>query len=278
MILANLSQEIITTIMADINAVMPNYQVLVASQRLLVGAAEEIQRTPGVPKEVFERAVLRMDNAGTLIDIFLDLLLCKISFTSDFLGVTSAPVDLFRILANRNMAVDTPYHTGEQILQLELLRRLLDQIRCSCVPDDGGPEPSLEGILTPKNPVKTKTAAAPPPMATAPPPTTMTPPPSTLRKTPAEKEAEADTLADPSSAQKSSAQAEPLIEPSLASQDRVNSDTPIDPLIPRKSPTQSDPDPASIASNADLPHSRTVKSQREIWHFPEAKKNRRPKA
>ncbi len=122
-------QRIIDTILADINAVMPNYQILVSSYRLLVGAAEEIQRTPGVPREFFERAVLRMDNAGTLIDIFLDLLLCKISFSSDFLSVTCAPVDLFRLLATCNPASDTPHRTGEQILQLELLRRALDKYR-----------------------------------------------------------------------------------------------------------------------------------------------------
>jgi hypothetical protein len=122
-------QRIIDTILADINAVMPNYQILVSSYRLLVGAAEEIQRTPGVPRELFERAVLRMDNAGTLIDIFLDLLLCKISFSSDFLSVTCAPVDLFRLLATCNPACDTPQRTGEQILQLEVLRRALDKYR-----------------------------------------------------------------------------------------------------------------------------------------------------
>lgn len=108
---------------------MPNYQVLVSSYRLLVGAAEEISRTPGVPKEIFERAVLRMDNAGTLIDIFLDLLLCKISFSSDFLSVTCAPVDLFRLLATNNPNCDTPHRTGEQILQLELIRRTLEKYR-----------------------------------------------------------------------------------------------------------------------------------------------------
>lgn len=128
-------QRIIDTILADINAVMPNYQVLVSSQRLLVGAAEEISRTPGVPKEIFERAVLRMDNAGTLIDIFLDLLLCKISFSSDFLSVTCAPVDLFRLLTTNNPLCDTPQRTGEQILQLELIRRTLEKYRDSIKPD-----------------------------------------------------------------------------------------------------------------------------------------------
>jgi hypothetical protein len=116
---------------------MPNYQILVSSYRLLVGAAEEIQRTPGAPRELFERAVLRMDNAGTLIDILQDLLLCKISFSSDFLNVTCAPVDLFRLLATCNPACDTPHRTGEQILQLEVLRRALEKYRQGAAPPPG---------------------------------------------------------------------------------------------------------------------------------------------
>jgi hypothetical protein len=134
-------QRIIDTILADINGVMPNYQVLVSSQRLLVGAAEEISRTPGVPKEIFERAVLRMDNAGTLIDIFLDLLLCKISFSSDFLSVTCAPVDLFRLLTTNNPICDTPQRTGEQILQLELIRRTLEKYRDGLKPPQATSKP-----------------------------------------------------------------------------------------------------------------------------------------
>ncbi len=127
-------QRIIDTILADINAVMPNYQILVSSYRLLVGSAEEIQRTPGAPRELFERAILRMDNAGTLIDILQDLLLCKISFSSEFLNVTCAPVDLFRLLATCDPACDTPHRTGEQILQLEVLRRALEKYRQGTAP------------------------------------------------------------------------------------------------------------------------------------------------
>ena len=67
-------QPIIDLILADINAVIPNLSSLVASYRLLVGASEEIHRTPEVCPEVFERAVRRADNAGTIIDLFLELL------------------------------------------------------------------------------------------------------------------------------------------------------------------------------------------------------------
>lgn len=121
-----------------------------------------------------------MDNAGTLIDIFLDLLLCKISFTSDFLGVTCAPVDLFRLLANRNPAKDTPFRTGEQILQLEVLRRALEEKAKSNRPPmpSGPPLEPLEGVIPPKPP----TNPPPAPQPTNPPPHRWQFPPPTNRK------------------------------------------------------------------------------------------------
>ena len=130
-------QPIIDLILADINAIVPNFSSLVSSYRLLVGASEEIHRTPEVCPEVFERAVRRADNAGTIIDILLELLCCKIAFSSDFLQISCAPVDLFRLLANRTIGTDTPFHTAEQVVEMEALRRILD--RChpqdSCLPD-----------------------------------------------------------------------------------------------------------------------------------------------
>jgi len=129
-------QPIIDLILADINAVIPNLSSLVASYRLLVGASEEIHRTPEICPEVFERAVRRADNAGTLIDTFLELLYCKIAFSSEFLKISCAPVDLFRLLANRNTATDNPFHTAEQVVEMEVLRRILErcQHQNSCLP------------------------------------------------------------------------------------------------------------------------------------------------
>ncbi len=129
-------QPIIDLILADINAVIPNLSSLVASYRLLVGASEEIHRTAEVCPEVFERAVQRADNAGTLIDVFLELLCCKIAFSSEFLKISCAPVDLFRLLANPNTATDIPPRTAEQVLEMEALRRILDKChpRDSCLP------------------------------------------------------------------------------------------------------------------------------------------------
>jgi hypothetical protein len=120
---------IIDTIMADIDAIMPNFSTLVSSYRLLVGATEEIQRQRVIPEDIYWRAVQRFDNAGTLIDILLELLCCKISFSAEFLTVTCAPVDIFRLLVNPEEATDTPFRTAEEILQLEALRRIVAKTR-----------------------------------------------------------------------------------------------------------------------------------------------------
>jgi hypothetical protein len=129
-------QPIIDLILADINAVIPNFTSMVSSYRLLVGAAEEISRTPNVCPDVFERSVRRFDNAGTLIDVFLELLCCKIVFSSEFLQVSCAPVDLFRLISNPSAATDTPFHTAEQVIGLELLRKVLEKCQgnYSCLP------------------------------------------------------------------------------------------------------------------------------------------------
>jgi hypothetical protein len=120
---------IIDTIMTDINAIIPNFSSLVSSYRLLVGATEEIEKQKKIPEDIYWRAVDRFDNAGTLIDIMLELLCCKISFSAEFLTVTCAPVDIFRLLVNPEQATDTPFHTAEEILQLEALRRLVNKTR-----------------------------------------------------------------------------------------------------------------------------------------------------
>lgn len=136
---------IINAILGDINAVIPNFSSLVSSYRLLVGAAEEIQRTPGVPFEIYERAVIRYDRAGTLIDILLELLCCKIAFSSQFLAVTCAPIDIFSLLSDCG-TVEDPCRTAEQIIILEALRQALGRPCCSCF----GPPP--EGITSPRPP------------------------------------------------------------------------------------------------------------------------------
>jgi hypothetical protein len=147
-------QPIIDLILADINAVIPNLSSLVASYRLLVGASEEIHRTPEICPDVFERAVRRADNAGTLIDIFLELLCCKVAFSSDFLKISCAPVDLFRLLANKSSTTDVPFHTAEQVVEMEALRRVLEccHHKGSCLPDKEVLCPKPEGPSGPPSP------------------------------------------------------------------------------------------------------------------------------
>lgn len=131
------ASPIIDTILSDVNAIIPNFSSLVSSYRLLVGAAEEIHRIPTVCPDVFERAVRRFDNAGTLIDILLDLLCCKIYFSSEFLSIICGPIDLFRLFANRCDPCDESHQTADQIITLEALRRILyNCINNCCFPNN----------------------------------------------------------------------------------------------------------------------------------------------
>ncbi|MBP2651568.1 MAG: hypothetical protein H6Q74_2393 [Firmicutes bacterium] len=116
-------KTVIDTLLADINAVVPNFSSLVSSYRLLVGSAEEIHRTPGVSPDIVVRAIERYDRTGVLIDIIIDLLFCKVSFISDLLSVTGGPIDLIRLLSNRIDVADTPNQVAEDVILLEVLRR-----------------------------------------------------------------------------------------------------------------------------------------------------------
>lgn len=149
---------IIDLILADVNAVLPNFNSLVSSYRLLVGAAEEIIRTPNVCPDVFERAVRRYDNAGMLLDVLLELLCCKIVFSSELLRVTCGPVDLVRFLVTCLDGQDVPCRTAEEVVGLAALRRMQgcfcgDQY---CLPD----RPVV--CPTPPQPPPTTPPASPP--------------------------------------------------------------------------------------------------------------------
>lgn len=128
---------LIDLILADVNAVLPNFNGLVSSYRLLVGAAEEIRRTRDVCPDVFERAVRRFDNAGNLIDVLLELLCCKIVFSSELLKVTCGPVDLVRYLLTCLDGEDTPCRSAESVVGLAALKKLQDSFCCEhyCLPD-----------------------------------------------------------------------------------------------------------------------------------------------
>lgn len=120
---------LVETVLGDVVAIVPQFTSIVASYRLLVGAAEELHRTKGVCTEVTDRAVIRVDRAGALIDMLLDILCTKISFSTNFLAVSSAPVDVFRLLS---CASDPASRlSAEQIIELEALRQLLCRERSS---------------------------------------------------------------------------------------------------------------------------------------------------
>lgn len=141
------SPPIIDTILSDVNAIIPNFSSLVSSYRLLVGASEEIHRMPEVCPDVYERAVRRFDNTGTLIDILIDLLCCKIAYSSEFLGITCAPIDLFRLIGNSDRPCDESHITAEQIITLEALRKILSNcLTVPCLPQEPvvcPPKPSI---------------------------------------------------------------------------------------------------------------------------------------
>lgn len=177
------SLTIIETILADVNAIVPNFSSLVNSYRLLVGAAEEVHRIAGASPDVLARAITRFDRTGELIDILIDLLCCKIAFSSELLALTCGPVDLFRLLANRFDVADTPHLVAEEILLLEIIRRALGLARSpeSCVPPCTPPGPPpftfATSYFVPPPPPPPPIPPEPPPPPPPPPPPEPTPPP-----------------------------------------------------------------------------------------------------
>jgi hypothetical protein len=151
---------LINLILADVNAILPNFNGLVSSYRLLVGSAEEIHRTPEVCHDVFERAVRRYDNTGMLIDVLLELLCCKIVFSSELLQATCGPVDLVRYLLTCLDGDDTPCRSAQSVVGLEALKRLQDkfcgdqyclpyhQVLCTAVPPTTPTTPSPHNGFT----------------------------------------------------------------------------------------------------------------------------------
>lgn len=161
------SLTLIETILADVNLIIPNFVSLVNAHRLLVGSAEEIHRIPGVTPDTVARAIERFDRSGVLIDILIDLLCCKIAFSSELLAVTCAPIDLFRLLANRLDVADPPHLVAEEIVILEIIRRAVECLRGpgdvpSCTPPGGPPYTFATSFFCPPPP-------PPPPIPPEPP-------------------------------------------------------------------------------------------------------------
>jgi len=205
-----ISQTILDTILADVNAVVPNFSSLVSSYRLLVGAAEEIHRIPGVSPDVLARAIERFDRTGVLLDILVDLLCCKISFSSDFLAVTCAPVDLFRLLATRFDIKNTPHEVAEEILLLEVLRRAEvalrgkdDSSKPPCSPPGPPPYTFATSFYQPPPP-------PPPPPAAFPAPV---PPAECLPRTTPDEDQQQGRPAEPAAPPGNLPQSVPALEP-----------------------------------------------------------------
>lgn len=147
-----MATPILDIIIADVNTLVPNLASLASTYRLLVGSAEEIGRIPGVPYEVYERSIIRFDRTGTLIDILLELLCCKIKFIAQFLSTTCAPIDVFSLAQN-----PVEENTVEQIIEVEVLRRIL---KCYCKERDcfSTPEELLDNCGFPcPNPIENPT-------------------------------------------------------------------------------------------------------------------------
>lgn len=150
--MASDQRSIVDTVLGDVAALVPQLSSIVASYRLLVGSAEELSRTRGVCMDITERAILRADRAGTLIDMLLEILCSKIAFSTNFLAVSSAPVDVFRYLST-TYACDPSRLTAEQIIELEALRQLLCRGRSDCCFPD--PEPCVPQAVETKPPTQT---------------------------------------------------------------------------------------------------------------------------
>lgn len=79
---------------ADVQALIEIMDSLTNNYRLMVGAAEELTRTPGVEQQTINLALDRVDNTGTLLDLTIFTLAIKMDFLAEVLSVTGIPLDL----------------------------------------------------------------------------------------------------------------------------------------------------------------------------------------
>ncbi len=133
--------KVINTILTDVTALTLTYRDLALAYFYITEGLGNLLIAKEVSPGIINRAVERADMSGKLLDLLSDLLFCKLSFSSDFLGISCAPVDLLRDLAqwqycNKNQ-------TPEQILQMELVRRAMQKKhKCSRSSTEKQPRPS----------------------------------------------------------------------------------------------------------------------------------------
>lgn len=86
--------DVDSILFSDVNALTAVMDSLTANYRLLVGAAEELTRTPGAGQRTINLALDRVDNTGTLIDIVIFTLFIKLDFVAEVLSVSGIPINL----------------------------------------------------------------------------------------------------------------------------------------------------------------------------------------
>lgn len=100
----------IPVLFEDVNALVSVFNSLTDNYRLLVGAAEELTRTPGASQQAVNLALERVYNTGSLIDITLLALAVKLDFVAEVLAVTGIPLNLL-IAALALFLADDPSQT-----------------------------------------------------------------------------------------------------------------------------------------------------------------------
>ena len=99
--LDNITIDTISILFRDVNELLEVMNSLTNNYRLLVGAAEELTRIPGVTQQSINYALDRADNTGTLIDLIIFTLAVKLDFVSEVLNETSLPLDLVIALLSK---------------------------------------------------------------------------------------------------------------------------------------------------------------------------------
>lgn len=117
--------KLINTILTDVTALTLTYRDLALAYFYITEGLGNLLIIKDAPPEIIDCAIERADKSGKLIDLLSELLFCKLSFSSDFLGISCAPVDLLRDLAQCKYYNEN--QSAEQILQMELIRRAMQK-------------------------------------------------------------------------------------------------------------------------------------------------------
>ena len=95
--------DVIELLFSDVNPLLNVMNQLTDNYRLLVGAAEELTRTPGASQRMVNQALDRVENTGTLIDLVIVSLFIKILFVTEVLDATGLPLTLIFELLEKSV-------------------------------------------------------------------------------------------------------------------------------------------------------------------------------